>query len=68
MYVSISQSLVGITPKRLYSYERTCIFLYGKGHKREKAKLLVPKWFLSCEKNLELSLKCSANTQGKYSA
>lgn len=69
MYISVGQGLMGIIPKRLYSYEGACILLYGEGQKRQKAKILLPKWFLSCKKNLDLIfLKCYANTQGKHCA
>lgn len=60
MYLSIGQSLMGFTPKRLYSYECACIFLCAEGHKREKVKIFLPKWFLSCKKNLEISLFLNA--------
>lgn len=57
----------GAPPKRSYSYEGACVLLYGEGQKREKAKIIPPKWFLSCKKNLDIIfLKFYANTQDKY--
>lgn len=69
MYISVGQGVIGITQKKLYSYEHACVLLYGKGQKRHKAKILLPKLFLSCQKNLDLIfLKCYAYTQGKHCA
>lgn len=63
----ISQGFVGIPPEKQYRYEGACVLLCGEGQKREKAKIVLPKRFWSCKKNLDIIFdKFHANTQNKY--
>ena len=67
--LQLAKALWASLQKGYTAMKGACILLYGEGQKRQKAKILLPKWFLSCKKNLDLIfLKCYANTQGKHCA